>query len=155
MFCTASDACHVAGVCNPGTGLCSNPNAPNGTGCDDANPCTSGETCTSGLCGGGTPNLPGELVNARFTDPTTLVWDTIPDGPRYDALRGELATLPVGPGAGDEVCFDELLTAVLVDGTPPAPGTGFWYVIRGSNVCGIGGYGSQSDLTPRTSTTCP
>ena len=153
VVCTPSDACHVAGTCT--AGACSNPPAPDGTGCEDGIGCTSGETCTAGACGGGTPNPPGELVNAHFTNATTLVWDTIPDGPHYDVLRGDLAALPVGPGSGDEICFDELLTAVLVDGTPPAPGSGFWYVIRASNVCGIGGYGTQHDLTPRSSTTCP
>ena len=153
VVCAPSDTCHVAGTCT--AGVCSNPPAPDGTGCEDGIGCTSGETCTAGACGGGTPNPPGELVNAHFTNATTLVWDTIPDGPHYDVLRGDLAALPVGPGSGDEICFDELLTAVLVDGTPPAPGSGFWYVIRASNVCGIGGYGTQHDLTPRSSTTCP
>ena len=207
VVCSASDPCHVAGVCNTGTGLCSNPNAPNGTGCndgdactvpdacqsgvcvgtpvvctpteqchaagtctagvcsdplapdgtgcDDADGCTTGETCTAGTCGGGTPTPPGELQNARFTAPTTLVWDTIPNSPSYDVLRGDLAALPVGPGGGDESCFNDLLTAVLNDPTPPSPGSGFWYVVRGSNTCGVGGYGTQHNLTPRTSTTCP
>ena len=123
--------------------------------CDDADNCTTGETCNSGACGGGAPNPPGELQNARFTAPTTFVWDTIPNGPTYDVLRGELAALPIGPGGGDETCFNDLLTAVLNDPAPPSPGTGFWYVVRGANACGIGGYGTQHDLTPRTSTTCP
>jgi hypothetical protein len=84
------------------------------------------------------------------------VWDTIPNSPTYDVLRGELAALPIGPGGGDETCFNDLLTAVLNDPTPPpSPGTGFWYVVRGSNACGDGGYGTQHDLTLRTSTTCP
>ena len=155
VVCTAIDQCHVAGVCNTGSGLCSNPNAPNGTGCSDADPCTGGETCTAGACGGGTPLAPGELQNARFTDHTTMVWDTIPASPHYDVLRGELSALPVGPGGAEETCFDDLPTATLVDGTSPAPDTGFWYVVRGANDCGVGGYGTQHDLTPRTSTTCP
>ena len=52
--CSASDQCHVAGTCDPGTGACSNPTASNGTICNDGNGCTSGETCTGGTCGGGT-----------------------------------------------------------------------------------------------------
>src|SRR5439155_1563450 len=35
VVCTASDVCHVAGTCDQGTGLCSNPAAPDGTACDD------------------------------------------------------------------------------------------------------------------------
>lgn len=53
ITCGASDQCHVAGTCNPATGQCSNPNAVNGTQCNDGNGCTSGETCQNGLCSGG------------------------------------------------------------------------------------------------------
>src|SRR5262249_9125656 len=50
VVCTASDQCHVAGTCNPTTGQCSNPAAPDGTTClDDGNPCTT-DTCTAGVC---------------------------------------------------------------------------------------------------------
>ena len=41
LVCTASDQCHVAGMCDPATGMCSNPNAANGTACNDANACTT------------------------------------------------------------------------------------------------------------------
>src|SRR5262249_50983542 len=54
VTCTASDQCHVAGTCNPATGVCSNPAAPNGTTCNDNNACTSGDSCQAGACMGGT-----------------------------------------------------------------------------------------------------
>jgi uncharacterized repeat protein (TIGR01451 family) len=50
--CSASDQCHDAGVCNPGSGVCSNPAKPNGTTCDDGNPTTSGDNCQAGVCAG-------------------------------------------------------------------------------------------------------
>ena len=53
VTCTASDACHVAGTCNPSTGLCSNPVAANGTSCSDGNACTLGDTCQAGTCTAG------------------------------------------------------------------------------------------------------
>jgi hypothetical protein len=53
VVCSALDQCHVAGVCNPGTGLCSDPNAPDGTTCDDGNAGTSGDNCQAGVCTGG------------------------------------------------------------------------------------------------------
>ena len=74
---------------------------------------------------------------------------------RYDALRGDLASFPVGPGGGDEFCFNDLAGPSVTDATVPAPGTGFWYLSRGENACGNGSYGTQSNLTPRISTTCP
>jgi hypothetical protein len=74
---------------------------------------------------------------------------------RYDVLRGSLSALPVGPGGADENCFDNLLSASLTDATIPSPGTGFFYLARGENACLNGTYGTQSNLTPRTTTTCP
>ena len=55
VVCTASDQCHDAGTCAPGTGLCSNPAKANGAGCDDGNKCTQSESCQAGSCGGGSP----------------------------------------------------------------------------------------------------
>jgi hypothetical protein len=55
VVCTASDQCHDAGVCNPASGVCSNPARPNGTACSDANGCTQADTCQAGACVGGNP----------------------------------------------------------------------------------------------------
>ena len=49
VVCTASDQCHVAGICDPMTGTCSNPAAPEGRPCDDGDACTTTE-CRSGSC---------------------------------------------------------------------------------------------------------
>ena len=54
VVCTALDQCHVAGVCDTGTGVCSDPNAPDGTTCDDGNAGTSNDSCQAGVCTGGT-----------------------------------------------------------------------------------------------------
>ena len=51
VTCTALDECHVAGVCNPETGLCSNPNQNDGMPCDeDNNACNGVYACQSGIC---------------------------------------------------------------------------------------------------------
>jgi uncharacterized repeat protein (TIGR01451 family) len=52
VVCTASDQCHDAGVCSPGTGLCSNPAKADGSACDDGNAGTSGDSCQGGVCTG-------------------------------------------------------------------------------------------------------
>ncbi|HET9300069.1 MAG TPA: hypothetical protein VFO11_08990 [Candidatus Polarisedimenticolaceae bacterium] len=153
IVCTASDPCHLAGTCS--AGACSNPPVQDGIGCDDGIPCTSGEICVAGACSGGAPNPPGELHGARFSDGSMLVWDEIPGSPRYDVLRGEVSAFPVGPGGGDEICFDERTSAWLIDGEAPAAGTGFWYLVRASTECGVGTFGSQADGVPRVSTSCP
>ena len=55
VVCKALDECHVAGTCNPATGQCSNPIAPNGTACTDANKCTQTVHCQAGACTGSNP----------------------------------------------------------------------------------------------------
>jgi hypothetical protein len=55
VVCTASDQCHVAGACNPSSGVCSNPAALDGTPCNVGNACTTAGTCAFGICKGGLP----------------------------------------------------------------------------------------------------
>ena len=55
VICTPHDQCHVAGVCNPATGVCSSPNASDGTACTGANACNRTNTCQGGACVGSNP----------------------------------------------------------------------------------------------------
>lgn len=64
VTCAASDACHVAGTCDPATGICSNPVAADGTACDDGSGCTLTDTCVAGTCtGSGNPCQNGGTCN--------------------------------------------------------------------------------------------
>ncbi|WP_194863205.1 LamG domain-containing protein [Myxococcus sp. AB036A] len=53
VLCEPLDACHTAGTCDPSTGQCSHPIAPNGTACNDGDACTQPDTCQEGVCTGG------------------------------------------------------------------------------------------------------
>ncbi len=55
--CAALDQCHVAGVCAPATGVCSNPAAPDSTACNDGNLCTAIDLCMAGVCTGTVPKV--------------------------------------------------------------------------------------------------
>jgi len=55
VTCTAADPCHDIGVCDPATGMCSNPAKPNGSLCTDGNACTQSDTCQAGVCTGANP----------------------------------------------------------------------------------------------------
>jgi hypothetical protein len=55
VVCTALDQCHDAGTCDSTTGICSNPAKPEGLACNDDNACTTGDSCTAGVCVGGAP----------------------------------------------------------------------------------------------------
>jgi hypothetical protein len=83
VVCTASNACHLAGTCSPATGNCSNPAAPDGTGCSDANACTTTDACQSGTCVGANPVVctPLDVCHAAGTcSPATGVCSN-PAGP--------------------------------------------------------------------------
>jgi MYXO-CTERM domain-containing protein len=55
VTCAAKDLCHDAGVCDPSTGVCSNPAQPDGSSCDDGDACTGSDTCQGGACVGSAP----------------------------------------------------------------------------------------------------
>jgi hypothetical protein len=163
VVCSAQDACHVAGTCSPATGLCSNPNAPNGTTCSDGNACTGNDSCTGGVCGGVTLVVPSEVTNVRFTTKTAITWNSASGagpGTVHDAVRGLEEQLPVGSGASQS-CLTPggIAAATTADATSPPSGKAFWYLVRGKNSCGTGTYGSAAvhgvPTTQRVTTTCP
>lgn len=83
--CAALDQCHLAGACDPATGLCSNPIKPNGTACNDGNDCTQTDTCQNGVCTGGNPVQCAALGPCQASvacEPTTgaCVAQNKPDG---------------------------------------------------------------------------
>jgi hypothetical protein len=50
----------------------------------------------------------------------------------------------------------KLFTATsIIDSAIPAPLNGFWYLSRAESTCGIGSFGTRSNGSPRTTTTCP
>src|SRR5438445_13531845 len=55
VACAAHNHCHDAGTCDPASGVCSNPDKPNGSACTDGNPCTQTDTCQAGACVGTNP----------------------------------------------------------------------------------------------------
>src|SRR5204863_524369 len=57
VVCAALDQCHAVGVCDPGSGVCSNPSKGDGTACSDGNACTIADTCQAGACVSGTPKV--------------------------------------------------------------------------------------------------
>jgi len=124
--------------------------------CGDNNACTD-DTCdpVTGRCVF-TPTAPPETQNVTVAaDKATYSWSATPLATRYDVVRGSTGAFPVGPGGGDEACFDNLAGPTVVDPLLPPAGAGFWYLSRGENACGLGTYGTRSNGLPRTTTTCP
>jgi len=76
VTCTALDQCHVAGVCDHETGICSDPPIADGTACDDGDLCTKTDTCQAGACIGDDPVICTALDQCHDTgtcDPATGV----------------------------------------------------------------------------------
>ncbi|HEY5935205.1 MAG TPA: IPT/TIG domain-containing protein [Kofleriaceae bacterium] len=84
VVCTASDACHEAGVCDPATGTCSDPVAPDGTACSDGDACTQIDVCQAGSCLGDSPVVCGDVMceGPQACNPATGTCDgaALPDG---------------------------------------------------------------------------
>jgi hypothetical protein len=53
VACTAKDGCHKVGTCDPASGACSNPLAPDGTSCGNDNKCSGTSACNTGVCTAG------------------------------------------------------------------------------------------------------
>jgi hypothetical protein len=155
--CLAGDPCHAAGTCDPSTGACSNPMSPDGTACDDGDPCTADDACGGGICtAGATIGAPPETQDVTIgADRATVSWSLAASATRYGVVRGRIDALPLGPAEDDQICFEVPSGTTLVDADEPDPGTGLWYLSRGANACGIGTFGAQSDGSPRITTTCP
>lgn len=67
VVCAASDPCHVAGRCDPQTGMCDDPPAPDGTACDDHNACTTNDQCQGGVCTGTVVTCPADACHIPGT----------------------------------------------------------------------------------------
>jgi hypothetical protein len=153
LACDDSNLC-TSDSCSPVSGCL---HANNAVACDDGNPCTTGDACGGGVCNSGSPvSAPAETDSLNVAaDKVTYAWSAVPSATRYDVVRGSIGALPVGPGDGDEVCFDDLPGPSLSDSTLPPPDGGFWYLSRGESACGNGTYGQRSGGAARITTTCP
>ena len=97
-------------------------------------------------------------------DKRTFNWAAQPAAARYDAVKGSIGALPVGPVGADEVCVPDIAATMLVDPANPAIGAPVFYLVRGDNGCGgVGPWGNERHnnppgaptFTPRATTTCP
>src|SRR6185436_4939880 len=100
------------------------------------------------------------VVATKSGGTVELAWEETLGASFYDTLRGRVRDWPVGWNVATEAClFDDASGTTSSDAAVPAPGEGYWYLVRAGNACGHGGYGSQASsgvpTVPRTSTSCP
>jgi hypothetical protein len=117
-----------------------------------------GDVCDCAPSDGTAFDTPYEIQGFHVVDAAaTLQWASDAansgSGTVYDVLRGTVAGLPVGY---DGTCLESDLGALdMQDAELPAAGECFFYLVRGSNVCGDGTYGYDWLGVERTSTSCP
>src|SRR5439155_1642132 len=113
VVCPASDSCHSAGTCDPGTGTCSDPPKQIGASCDDGNPCTRTDACESGTYVGTNPVVcapPNACHDAGTCSPSTGLCTSQPriDGSPCDdanaCTRSDICEAGVCRGSDPVVC---------------------------------------------------
>jgi len=101
--------------------------------------------------------VPPEIANVRWVA-DTLTWDSAASssglGASYDVVRGDISAFPVG--GEDEICLvSDTADTSIEDSEVPPTETGFYYLVRGENACGSGGYGTDSSANARVTAACP
>ena len=103
--------------------------------------------------------VPREVRGARFRSGTLLEWNSAVagsgSGARYDVMRGMLSQLPPGSGSAETCLANDAAERMLTDGAIPELGTGFYYLVRASNPCGVASFGAGSSGVPRNTGACP
>jgi hypothetical protein len=73
-----------------------------------------------------------------------ISWPSVPGATRCDVVRGSLTLLHASGGdfsvATGQCLADDLTSSFLADAAVPAPGGGFWYLVRPENCGGFGSY---------------
>jgi hypothetical protein len=144
--CNGVETCDTTIGCIAGTPL----------NCDDGNACTNDSCSSAEGCVFASTTAPPETIHLVVAaDKVTFSWAAALFATQYDVLRGSTKAFPVGPGGDDEICFGGVTDTTLTDATVPANGSGYWYLVRGENACGVGTFGTLGDGSPRITTTCP
>ena len=89
--------------------------------------------------------VPGVLVNGKTG--TAIAWGAASGGSSalYDIATGMIASAKANQyGPGLCLSSDESGPNFVDLRSNPAPGTGYYYMIRAQNVCGVGSYGTAS-----------
>jgi hypothetical protein len=96
---------------------------------------------------------PAEVVGVVLQggSPTQLIWLDQGVGTVYDVAGGTIADLVQDQGADAALCLgDDEALPIFVDTRPDPPsGTGYYYLVRSQNQCGIGPYGEATSGAPR------
>jgi photosystem II stability/assembly factor-like uncharacterized protein len=128
----------------------SNPDQANADG--DA----AGDACDCAPLDADVFSVPPEVTGLRWRSPTVLEWESaVPlsgSDTEHLVYLGLLGEFPVGSSTSCTVTTTQ--GSRLIEDHLPAPGTGFWYLVHGTNACGVGSLGSWGTGAERSVPTC-
>ncbi len=107
------------------------------------------------------PGEAGPVTAAAGTGSSTvLAWPSLAGGAGpgtvYDVARGALSDLAAqGDTSGSTALTCGLAATTVSDPGLPAAGDGFYYLVRGTNGCGAGSWGTDSGDLDRSAPVCP
>lgn len=92
--------------------------------------------------------VPGVVVDDAGG--TNVSWTSIGTGARYDVAGSDFTTLRAAGSVATAGCLaNDLTPTSWADPRPdPAPGVGYYYLVRAQSLCGDGGYGSGRPPIP-------
>ena len=103
------------------------------------------------------PDIPD--LGLEHSGSTTLSWSSLGAGVSYDIAGGMIGELDIDGGVASATCLlQETALTGWTDarGDPTVSGTGYYYIIRGKNICGIGSYGQTGAGAERSPVSaCP
>jgi hypothetical protein len=131
-----SGSCAIDGLCYAEGDL--NP-ADDCEACDDASPATWSDAS------------PVEVEGVAVDGGSFLAWNDQGNGFVYDVAGGALSALHIdGDVSGAECIENDVAGTAWQDTRPdPAPGDGYYYLIRSQKTCGAGTYGNASSGAER------
>jgi hypothetical protein len=145
-------------------GICGNldncPTDPN-AGQQDSDSDDVGDACDCQPLDPAIWSIPPDIPDLRLdkSASTVLTWSSLGASVVYDIAGGSFAELSADGGVAGAACLveDTALTSWPDPrGDPATPWTGYYYMIRGQNICGTGIYGLDSSGEDRSPTgACP
>ncbi|MBI3449616.1 MAG: hypothetical protein HY049_11965 [Acidobacteria bacterium] len=131
VVCAAADQCHELGVCDTGTGQCSNPAKTVGSSCDTGDPSTWG-VCSSGFCLDASVSTPAEMRSSLTLTHngagTRIAWSDAPG--QFNVYRGWI--VDGQPFSYNHACLNPVgptSTQNVHDTATPPLGTAFYYLV--------------------------
>jgi hypothetical protein len=123
---------------------------------DDTDGDDAGDPCDCNVVNAGVIAIPPEVDGPAWITKTKLSWSSVlpqsGSASTHVVYRGVLGEFPIGSSSN---CTETMTQGVsLVDSTTPAPGSGFWYLLQGTNACGSGTLGTWGAGLERTVPTC-